>query len=202
MRLFVALDIPEDVRARISAFADRVRPLCADARWARVEGLHITLKFIGEFPDANVPELTKTLGKVKAQPFDVSFENIGFFPSPKSPRVFWIGVSGGDELPRLADAVSEALAGIGIAREEKAYSPHLTLARTGSQRGPGQNLKALTGLLTREVETFGKMTAHEFFLYRSQLGRGGSTYTKLERFELSNTWILLLALVFARTRSG
>jgi 2'-5' RNA ligase len=184
MRLFVALDIPEDVRARISAFAARVRPLCPDARWARVEGLHITLKFIGEFPDARLPELTKTLAEVKAPPFNVRFENIGFFPSPKSARVFWIGVHAGEELPQLAEAVSESLAGIGIEREDKPYSPHLTLARTGSRKGPGQNLKALSGLLTREVETFGTMTAHEFFLYRSQLGRGGSTYTKLERFGL------------------
>lgn len=187
MRLFVALDIPQDVRARISAFADRVRPVCPDARWARVEGLHITLKFIGEFPDARVPELTKTLANVKASPFDVRFENIGFFPSPKSPRVFWIGVHAGKELPQLAEAVSEALAGIGIPREDKPYSPHLTLARAGSRREPGHDLKALAGIVNKEMETFGTMTAHEFFLYRSQLGRGGSTYTKLERFELSNT---------------
>jgi RNA 2',3'-cyclic 3'-phosphodiesterase len=187
MRLFVALDIPHDVRARISGFADRVRPVCPDARWARVEGLHITLKFIGEFPDARVPELTKTLANVKASPFDVRFENTGFFPSPKSPRVFWIGVHAGEQLPQLAEAVSEALAGIGIPREDKAYSPHLTLARAGSRREPGQDLKALAGILTKEMETFGTMTAHEFFLYRSQLGRGGSTYTKLERFELGGS---------------
>jgi RNA 2',3'-cyclic 3'-phosphodiesterase len=92
-------------------------------------------------------------------------------------------VRAGEELPQLAEAVNETLASIGIPREDKAYSPHLTLARAGS----GHNLKALTGLLTNEMETFGTMTAHEFYLYRSQLGRGGSKYTRLERFELSNT---------------
>ena len=61
MRLFIALDIPQEVRARISAFAERVRPLCPGARWARVEGLHVTLKFIGEIPDARLPEITKAL---------------------------------------------------------------------------------------------------------------------------------------------
>jgi len=183
MRLFIALDIPQDVRERISAYVERVRPLCADARWARVEGLHVTLKFIGEIPDARVPQITKALAGIKARPFDVKFDNVGFFPSPRSPRVFWIGVRAGEELPQLAEAVNEALASIGIPREDKAYSPHLTLARSGS----GHNLKALTGLLTNEMETFGTMTAHEFYLYRSQLGRGGSKYTRLERFELSNT---------------
>lgn len=79
----------------------------------------------------------------------------------------------------MAEAVSEALAAIGIPREDKSYSPHLTLARAGS-RG---NLKALTSSV--EGEAFGRMTAQEFFLYRSQLGRGGSKYTKLERFGLS-----------------
>ncbi len=115
----------------------------------------------------------------------MKFENVGFFPSPKSPRVFWIGVHAGDGLPKLAESVSAAMENVGVAREDKAYSPHLTLARAGSKRGPDQNLKALTSLLTGEAETFGTMTAHEFFLYRSQLGRGGSTYTKLERFGLS-----------------
>ena len=183
MRLFIALDIPQDVRERISAYAERVRPLCPDARWARVEGLHVTLKFIGEIPDPRVPEITKALAAIKARPFDVKFDRVGFFPSPKSPRVFWIGVRAGEELPELAEAVNEALAAIGIAREDKAYSPHLTLARAGS----GHDLKGLTGLLTSEMETFGTMTAHEFYLYRSQLGRGGSKYTKLERFELLKT---------------
>jgi 2'-5' RNA ligase len=180
MRLFIALDIPQDVRERISAYVERVRSLCADARWARVEGLHVTLKFIGEIPDARVPEITRILAGIKARPFDVTFDNVGFFPSPRSPRVFWIGVDAGEELPRLAEAVSEAVAAIGIPREDKAYSPHLTLARAGS-RG---NLKALTSSI--EGEAFGTMTAQEFYLYRSQLGRGGSKYTKLERFELSD----------------
>ena len=179
MRLFIALDIPQNVRERISAYVERVRPLCPDARWVRVEGVHITLKFIGEIQDARVPEVSKTLAGIKARPFDVKFDNVGFFPSPKSPRVFWIGVHAGEELPRLAEAVSEALAAIGIPREDKSYSPHLTLARAGS-RG---NLKELTSSV--EGEAFGTMTAQEFFLYRSQLGRGGSKYTKLERFGLS-----------------
>jgi len=182
MRLFVALDIPQDIRARISAFAEQIRPLCPGARWARLEGLHITLKFIGEIPDAKLPEITQALAGIKASPFDVKFENVGFFPSPKSPRVFWIGVHGGNSLPKLAESVSAAMEPVGIAREDKAYSPHLTLARAGFKRGVDKNLKALTSLLPAEVETFGTMTAHEFFLYRSQLGRGGSTYTKLERF--------------------
>lgn len=186
MRLFVALDIPQDVRARISAFAERVHPLCPSARWARVEGLHVTLKFIGEVPDAKLAEITHALSAIKAGPFEVKFERVGFFPSSKSPRAFWIGVQAGDGLPKLAEAVSAVLESVGIGREDRAYSPHLTLARAGFKRGANQNLKALTSLLTGEIETFGTMTAHEFFLYRSQLGRGGSTYTRLERFGLSS----------------
>lgn len=83
MRLFIALDIPQDVRERISAYVERIRSLCPDARWARVDGLHVTLKFIGEIPDARVPEVSKALAGIKARPFDVKFDNVGFFPSPK-----------------------------------------------------------------------------------------------------------------------
>jgi 2'-5' RNA ligase len=109
----------------------------------------------------------------------VRFEGVGFFPNPKSARVFWAGVDGGEHLPRLASAIDGVLAGLGIAPEEKPYHPHLTLARASSR--PLRELQALL----EDKQRFGTMTAREFFLYRSQPQKGGSKYTKLERFVLS-----------------
>src|SRR2546430_1319435 len=133
MRLFIALDIPAEVRARLTEYMERARKLAPDARWARVEGLHVTLKFVGEFSDARLEEMKTALAAVKAAPFEVTFKGVGFFPNTKAARVFWAAVDGGEELPRLASAVDMALAGLGIAREEKPYRPHLTLARTSSR---------------------------------------------------------------------
>ena len=177
MRIFIALDIPADIRARIAEYAERARSLAPDARWARVEGLHVTLKFVGEVSEAVVQQMKTALSAIKAAPFEVKFEGVGFFPNPKGARVFWIGVDGGEPLTRQASTVDSALEKLGIAREEKAYHPHLTLARAGSHP-----LRELQPLLNGPPPQFGTMIAQEFFMYQSQPQRGGSKYTKLQRF--------------------
>jgi 2'-5' RNA ligase len=117
---------------------------------------------------------------VKAAPFEIVFEGIGFFPNAKSPRVFWAGVKAGAELLQLAKSVEDALLPLGFQAEDKPYHPHLTLARARDRE-----LRALTPLLEAEAPPqFGTMTAREFFLYQSHTGRGGSTYTKLQAFRL------------------
>jgi RNA 2',3'-cyclic 3'-phosphodiesterase len=183
MRLFIALDIPGEVRSQLSAYMERVRGYAPEVRWPRVEGLHVTLKFVGEVGDAKAEEIKNALATVKNPRFEVTFANVGFFPNPKSPRVFWAGVEGGEALPKLASVVDQSLETTGVAREEKAFHPHLTLARAGG-RVP-HSLKGLVPFVTAEAAPhFGTMTAREFWLYRSQPGPGGSKYTKLERYGL------------------
>lgn len=185
MRIFIALDIPGEIRARMIEYLERARALVPEARWARPEGLHVTLKFIGEVSETRVEEIKGALAKVKAPPLDVAFENVGFFPGAKSPRVFWIGVAGGEALPGLAAQIDSATHALGIAKEARAYSPHLTLARSGSGPGAQHQLKPLAVLLHDATPPrFGTMTARDFYLYLSQPQRGGSKYTKLQRFGL------------------
>ena len=179
MRLFIALDIPADVRASLTSYMERARPLAPEARWARVEGLHVTLKFVGHVDDAVVKQIKAALASIKTSPFEVKFTGVGFFPNPNAARVFWAGVDGGDHLPRLASSIDAATEKLGFARETKPYHPHLTLARTSSRP-----LRGLKPLLNEPPPQFGTMTAREFFLYQSQPQKGGSKYTKLERFEL------------------
>ena len=185
MRIFIALDIPAEIRERIAEFVERARPYTPEAKWARIEGLHVTLKFVGEVSDAKVQEIRSALPAVKAEPFDVKFSGAGFFPGPNAPRVFWIGVEGGEGLAGLAAAIDSTTHALGIAKETRAFSPHLTLARSGSGPGSGQLLRPLRNFEQSEAGAqFGTMTAREFFLYRSELQRGGARYTKLERFGL------------------
>src|SRR5260370_42002555 len=98
MRIFIALDIPAEIRARIFEFMERARPYAHEARWARPEGLHVTLKFVGEVKEEKFAQIKSALAAVKAAPFPVTFSNAGFFPTPKAPRVFWSGVAGGEAL--------------------------------------------------------------------------------------------------------
>src|ERR1051326_4485959 len=97
MRIFIALDIPAEVRARLTEYMERARPLSPQARWARVEGLHVTLKFVGHVSDERVEQIKTALASIKAAPFAVRFEGVGFFPNPKAARVFWAGVEGRSE---------------------------------------------------------------------------------------------------------
>jgi 2'-5' RNA ligase len=178
MRLFIALDIPAEIRTGLTSYMERARLLAPEARWARVEGLHVTLKFIGHVDDAAVEKIKSALTPIKAATFEVKFASVGFFPNPNAGRVFWAGVDGGDNLPRLASTIDAAMEKLGIPRETKPYHPHLTLARTSSR--PLRGLKPLLD----EPPQFGTMTAREFFLYQSQPQKAGSKYTKLERFAL------------------
>jgi 2'-5' RNA ligase len=194
MRLFVALDIADDIRNRIARFLEGVRDFSPEARWMRPESLHVTLKFIGETPEGGVERIKQALGTIGADAMAMQFCGYGFFPGAREPRVFWIGIEAGPELASLAATVDATLARGGVPKEEHAFSPHLTLARgsrgSGSPRrrkGDGPNpafqrlQEKLAALPTPE---FGTMTAHEFFLYQSQLAPGGSKYTKLAGFPL------------------
>jgi 2'-5' RNA ligase len=179
MRIFIALDIPPDVRASLANYTEQARALAPDARWARVEGLHVTLKFVGHVDDAVVEQIKIALASIKVAPFDVKFTGVGFFPNPNAARVLWAGVDGGDHLPHLASIIDAALEKLGFQRETKPYHPHLTLARTSSRP-----LRELLPLLADSPAQFGTMTAREFFLYQSQPQKGGSKYTRIERFTL------------------
>jgi len=195
MRLFIALDIDHAIRERIARFLEEVRGFAPDARWVRPESLHVTLKFIGEKPTEKVDEIKHVLAGVRGDAFDLSFRGFGFFPNPKAARVFWIGIQSDDRLSALAGAVDAATSALGIPKEDHPFSPHLTLARGGGHSGapgwrkgdaPNRNFRLLQEKLTAlPLPEFGTMTAREFFLYQSELMRGGSRYTKLASFELA-----------------
>src|ERR1700674_2362421 len=187
MRIFVALDIDEAIRDRISRFMEGVRGFAPDARWVRPESLHVTLKFIGEKPAETVDEIKGALSAIHAETMEITFRGYGFFPGAKAPRVFWVGVESGPQLSALATAVDTATAALGIPKEEHSFSPHLTLARGGGRSGvagrrkgdgPNQAFQRLQEKLTvMSTPEFGTMTAREFSLYQSQPMRGGSRYT-------------------------
>jgi 2'-5' RNA ligase len=192
MRLFVALDIPEDVRSALGAFAAKLRPLCRNARWARIEGLHVTLKFIGETPVEKSAEVKTALASISSRaPISMNFRGLGFFPDARRLRVLWAGVEVGPELAELATAVDAALTTLGYPREERAFSPHLTLARFVAPRG----LDSLHAALEKAgLVEFGAAIAKEFHLYQSVLKPGGAEYTRLATFSFEGT--------FAGRRSG
>src|SRR5271168_4978299 len=105
MRIFIALDIDDSIRERIQRFMEGVHGFAPDARWVRPESLHVTLKFIGEKSADAVDQIKQALSGIRAEPFDVTFRGYGFFPTPKSARVFWVGIESAAPLARLATTV-------------------------------------------------------------------------------------------------
>jgi len=190
MRLFVALNIDLPIRERITAFRNQVRPLAPDVRWVGPETFHVTLQFLGETKKLN--EIRHPLQSVTAAPITLAFRGAGFFPNPKAPRVFWVGIEADETLQHLVGAVAHALAPLGFERDAGPFTPHLTLARSGSGRPrpvpgerPASGLQRVRDALAKlPPPDFGTMTAHEFFLYQSHLSPAGPRYEKLAAFAL------------------
>src|SRR5437868_13188406 len=107
MRLFVAIDLDEQIRQKILRFMEGVSGFARDVRWMKPEALHLTLKFIGEFPEAKLPELKQAMASVRSEAFDISFAGTGFFPTAKAARVFWVGVKADERLQKLAAMVDD-----------------------------------------------------------------------------------------------
>jgi 2'-5' RNA ligase len=183
VRVFVALDIPEDVRRALGAFIARLAPLGRGARWTRAESLHVTLKFIGEVAEEKVGAIRDALSRIPAMaPVEMRFRGTGFFPNARRPRVFWAGIEAGPELAALAEAVEAALEPLGIPRERREFKPHLTLARFKSDEG----LPELRDELARAgAAEFGAASAAAFHLYQSILRPAGAEYVRQASFPLA-----------------
>ena len=182
MRLFVALDIPDAARRALRELIARLKPECADARWVRPEGMHVTLKFLGETEGTKLDSIKAALSPVHSdRPVDLDFRGLGFFPNEFHPRVIWCGVKGSSNLVTLAASVDAALQPLGFSPESREYSPHLTLARFDSHKGLDTLVRAANNLSSYD---FGSARQSEFHLYQSVLKRGGAEYTRLATFPL------------------
>lgn len=181
MRLFTGLDLPSEVVANLGDLLLRLRPT-ARIHWSPPENLHITTKFIGEWPEGRLGELKSALAAPGARPpIGVRIHNLGFFPPGRAPRIFWCGIDA-PGLAGLAESTDSATAALGVARETRPFSPHLTLGRIPGRAEVAALRQAIAGLASTE---FGGFEARSYFLYLSQLRPSGSVYTKLAEFPLS-----------------
>jgi 2'-5' RNA ligase len=199
MRLFVALRIPEAVRASLAELSANLKKICPRARWVPMQNAHVTLKFIGEVSPQQTKEIREALNFVTdpvpilmptslrekvppVAPFEIVFARLGFFPDAKRPRSLWAGVEGGPKLTRLAAAIEDALAPLGIAREQRDFHPHITLARLDASSEIAA-LRAATA--NNSAIEFGRTKVDEFSLYQSTLKNPVPEYTRLANYSLS-----------------
>ena len=185
MRLFVALEIPADVRDNLAVFLKDMRERSEQleekgVRWVRLKNLHVTLKFIGEVAEARLDGIRSALATVRTEaPLAVRVHGLGSFSDENRPAVLWTGLDASTELPTLAEDIDDALATRGIAKEKRAFVPHLTLARLAAPMLHERLREAIRKDAERE---FGSFHVREFHLIESKLKPAGAEYTSLASF--------------------
>jgi 2'-5' RNA ligase len=180
MRLFTAIDLPPDVLQRLERLLSALRPE-ALIKWSPLDNLHVTTKFIGEWPEARVDELHEALlSLLPRDPFEVEVKGLGWFPTERSPRVLWAGVQGGEPLARLARDTDERLMALEIEREDRDFSPHLTLARI---KNPVPLSRLRAKVKEMQPAAMGRFPVSQFALFRSDPGSNSSIYRKLREYK-------------------
>lgn len=188
LRLFFAVPVPSEARDEVGRLIDRVQGEVGDGtariRWVRVEGLHLTLRFLGPTPEDRVERLQDAADALArtAAPFEVRLSGGGAFPSLARPRSLWVGVrEGADRLANLADELTAAAGECGLVLDTRPFAAHLTIGRTdGVRLGPvaARALEhAADGLDVR-------FTTDRIVLFRSILGGGPARYEALHESRL------------------
>lgn len=184
IRLFVAVEISEEVRHAVAKKIEALREIAKHSRFVSAEKLHLTLQFLGWVDDSKVTAITEAVDRAAraGQPLTLHYEGGGAFGSKKSPRVLWVGVSGDlNPLRTVQRAVELELQPLGFEPEKREYSPHLTLARAKQLRGDRELVKAVEAL---QGVTFGDTRVKELILMQSLAVKGGSEYRPLHRAKL------------------
>jgi 2'-5' RNA ligase len=190
-RIFIATPLPAAACAAVEALVAGVRanadPGEREVRWVRLDGLHVTLRFIGPTAEARIPEAIEAIRAAAASdgPFEAGLDGAGAFPNPIRPRTLWLGIgAGAEELTRLTAAVDRELAARGWPPDERPFRPHLTLARsdgvgTGS-RTAARLIQAASGLDVR-------WPVDRLVLFESLTGGGPARYVPLTEAPLAAT---------------
>lgn len=183
VRLFTGLALEYPVRRNLELVLEHLQPL-APLQWSPSANFHITTKFIGEWPEERLAELKAALAAVRrVGPIDLRLAGFGWYPNPHHPRVLFAGVHAPEALRELAALSAEACQQLGIAMEDRAYSPHLTLARIKAETNLVGLRQAIAQLPSAE---FGLSRATKFLLYKSvpAVSGTGSIYNVIGEFEL------------------
>jgi 2'-5' RNA ligase len=189
IRAFIAIPLPATLLDKLAALQRRLERQVPprSVRWVRAEGIHLTLKFLGDTPTDRLPDIKQVLATVSRHAPACAFtaEGLGCFPNTHRPRVVWVGIrEPTGRLEALQGAIEEVVAPLGFPPEGRNFSPHLTLGRIG--RRASRSDAALVGQLVADTDvgTLAEVAADRFCLIRSVLKPSGAEYTTLEEFHL------------------
>jgi 2'-5' RNA ligase len=177
VRVFAALPLPPAVIAGLESSFSPSRQLYPRLRWTGIQGLHVTLHFFGELPDASVDTVRRVMEdpSLRGQPGPARLGKVGQFPARGSPRVIWVGFEKGqEEMGAYGRLFEEKIAPLGFVPDERGFTPHVTIARAGS-------VSLENGWGAATVVPSDDFFVQECVLFQSILGRGGAEYVPLAR---------------------
>ena len=181
IRTFIAIEIPSRIRERIAQLQERLLAVDCQASWVKPANIHLTLKFLGDISRVRMSDVISGVERAGAAgaPFELEIEGCGCFPSPRNPRVFWIGLHEDEtnSLAKLYAAIESEMARSGFTRDKKPFSPHLTIARLRSPRN--------ARVLAEQLQSIGfeaeRFTTRDVIVMKSDLNPSGSIYTPLAK---------------------
>ena len=183
IRAFIAVELPPAVREAVEGVVRELRSGIGDGvRWVRPEGVHLTLKFLGDIDAGSVPAVSRAMAQcaASAAPFDLFLEGVGVFPNARRPRVIWIGLGGALEpLLALQHSIDRELEGLGFARERRPFTPHLTLGRVRDGISAQQSRGVSEAIAEVAIERRVEVPVREVLLIQSDLRPSGAVYTRL-----------------------
>ena len=181
-RTFIALEIPQEIQQIIHKEIAHLRNTIGTLiRWVPSENMHLTLKFLGNISPANLDLVTQMIRAEadSCQPFVMQVGGLGSFPSPKRPRVIYIGLQAPAELEALQHGIESATTRLGYESEERAFSPHLTVGRVRNNIPASDQQKIQRALAETQIDSLGTARVDSLYLYNSELKPTGSVYTRL-----------------------
>jgi 2'-5' RNA ligase len=181
-RLFIAISLPEQLLQNLNELQTQLKRFAKEATWVRPQGIHLTLKFLGYVDPKRIPEISERLSKISNDSFDIEVRGFGFFPNPRRPSVLWVKVQS-QGLLHLQQKVEDAMTATGFEKENRSFSPHLTLARFKTHHGLAELSKMVE---ERSNNNFGKFRPKHFELFESILHRDGAEYLVVQSFSLED----------------
>jgi len=183
MRLFIAIGIPAVVKTSINGIIGKIGADSRGVRWVPTENMHLTVKFLGDVRDDLIPMIKERLLPlgIHHQPFTVDVRGAGAFPNLRTPNVLWIGIEASERLKSLFMEIDISLSEIGFVREDRKFSPHLTVGRVRDRRGIDPIVKELA---TYKDAFFGTIEVREILLMKSVLKPSGAEYSEVVAIRL------------------
>lgn len=187
VRTFIAVDLDEErLKSELMDFQDKLLSIGADVKLVAPSNIHVTLRFLGEVEEDVVQKVIDLLKEVTFRPFDSELRGVGVFPSISHMNVIWVAMKKGEEeLNRIVETIEPGLQRIGIPKDRKGFSPHITVARVRTSRNKQQTAKLLEDLSGKD---FGSMRVEQIRVKKSILTPGGPVYSTLFEAKAGNSF--------------